>query len=691
MLRLKIILQSKIFIVFSILFILTYVLFFTKVVKYNSKYSDKTKNVSGIVIDFNIDGDKLNLLIKAQEKVKCTYYIKDEKEKDYLVNNLFLGTLVYLEGNFSVPNNNTIPNTFNYKKYLYNKKIYKIIEIDKIILDNSKIDMWNDIKNNIFKKLKNYSSFNYLQAFILGDNSYIADDVYEIYRSNGVTHLFAVSGMHVSILLGFIIYILNKFKIKDILINVIVILFLSFFMFLTGFSASVIRAGLLYIFLLINKKIGLNLNTLIVLYLVLFILLLINPFYVFDLGFIYSFMTAFGLIIFNKKIQGGYIKKIMLVSTIAFMFSLPITLYNFYEFNLLTILNNIIIVPFVSIGLFPLALITFIFPFLDILLVYGIKTLEFINSTLNVFSINIIVAKINIVFIFIYYIGVYLIYKKGYRYIGLLVLLVFIFKLVPFLDNNNYVYYLDVGQGDASLIITENRKDIVMIDTGGKIDFQKKDWQKRNKEFNLADNIITFLKSLGINTVDLLVITHGDKDHLGYAKDIMKSINIKALMLNNNQDNSLEKQLRQNVKISCKNIYQGKYVNINNINDYIESDENDSSLVLNVTLDNKNFLFMGDAPKKVEQHILKKYKFKPSILKLGHHGSNTSSDFNFLNSYKPKYAIISAGRNNRYNHPAKETVDALNKLKIDYFNTQTCGTIKFIFRRNEEKIIFYTP
>lgn len=691
MLRLKIILQSKKFIVFSILFILTYVLFFTKVVKYNSKYSDKTKNVSGIVIDFNIDGDKLNLLIKAQEKVKCTYYIKDEKEKDYLVNNLFLGTLVYLEGNFSVPNNNTIPNTFNYKKYLYNKKIYKIIEIDKIILDNSKIDMWNDIKNNIFKKLKNYSSFNYLQAFILGDNSYIADDVYEIYRSNGVTHLFAVSGMHVSILVGFIIYILNKFKIKDILINVIVILFLSFFMFLTGFSASVIRAGLLYIFLLINKKIGLNLNTLIVLYLVLFILLLINPFYVFDLGFIYSFMTAFGLIIFNKKIQGGYIKKIMLVSTIAFMFSLPITLYNFYEFNLLTILNNIIIVPFVSIGLFPLALITFIFPFLDILLVYGIKILEFINSTLNVFSINIIVAKINIVFIFIYYIGVYLIYKKGYRYIGLLVLLVFIFKLVPFLDNNNYVYYLDVGQGDASLIITENRKDIVMIDTGGKIDFQKKDWQKRNKEFNLADNIITFLKSLGINTVDLLVITHGDKDHLGYAKDILKSINIKALMLNNNQDNSLEKQLRQNVKISCKNIYQGKYVNINNINDYIESDENDSSLVLNVTLDNKNFLFMGDAPKKVEQHILKKYKFKPSILKLGHHGSNTSSDFNFLNSYKPKYAIISAGRNNRYNHPAKETVDALNKLKIDYFNTQTCGTIKFIFRRNEEKIIFYTP
>lgn len=169
----------------------------------------------------------------------------------------------------------------------------------------------------------------------------------------------------------------------------------------------------------------------------------------------------------------------MLVSTIAFMFSLPITLYNFYEFNLLTILNNIIIVPFVSIGLFPLALITFIFPFLDILLVYGIKILEFINSTLNVFSINIIVAKINIVFIFIYYIGVYLIYKKGYRYIGLLVLLVFIFKLVPFLDNNNYVYYLDVGQGDASLIITENRKDIVMIDTGGKIDFQKRIGKKK--------------------------------------------------------------------------------------------------------------------------------------------------------------------------------------------------------------------
>jgi len=92
-----------------------------------------------------------------------------------------------------------------------------------------------------------------------------------------------------------------------------------------------------------------------------------------------------------------------------------------------------------------------------------------------------------------------------------------------------------------------------------------------------------------------------------------------------------------------------------------------------------------------EKELIKKYELSTDILKIGHHGSNTSSDKSFLASLNPKYAIISAGRNNRYNHPSKETINNLNSLKINYFTTQEQGTIKVMLKNNIKKFKFYPP
>jgi len=115
--RLKIILQSKLFLGISLLFIVFYVFLVTRVIKYHSLYSNETI-ISGIVLDYNIDGDKLSLLIKAKEKVQTTYYLKNLEEKNQISEKIKLGIEVKLHGNFSEPLNNTIPNTFNYKKYI---------------------------------------------------------------------------------------------------------------------------------------------------------------------------------------------------------------------------------------------------------------------------------------------------------------------------------------------------------------------------------------------------------------------------------------------------------------------------------------------------------------------------------------------------------------------------------------------
>ena len=689
--RLKILLQSRFFIIATSILLILYILLFTKIITYKSKYDINDTSLSGLLTSYNINGDKLSLTIKGKEDIVANFYFQSEKEKDKITSILALGSKVYLTGNFTKPLNNTIPNTFNYQKYLYNKKIYYVFNASSININSKNISIFYKIKNIILKKVNTYEdTTDYMQAFILGNKNYIASPTYDAFKNNGVTHLFAVSGMHVSFLILALNTIFHKLKIKENIGNFLIASFLFFYMFLIGFTPSVIRASLLYLALLINKKFNLNIPSFNVLYLVFLMFLLLNPFYIYDLGFIYSFLTSFSLIIFSKKITGNYFTKLLKVSTIAFLVSTPITLLNFYEFNLFTIFNNLIIVPLVSLILFPLTLITFIIPFLEPLLNIGFNLLEFINNICNNLSINIVVPKLNIIFLIIYYLLIYLIYTKGFKYTFSIFLLIFSYKLMPYLDSNSYIYFLDVGQGDSSLIITSHQKDVILIDTGGKITYEKEPWQERNKEFNLSTNIITFLKSRGVTKIDLLVLTHGDLDHLGYAEYIIKSIKTKNIMLNNNELNEKETNLVNKAHL-IKNNYQSKSINLTNLNYVISKDENTSSLVLYITLKNRKLLIMGDAPKEIEQNIMAKYQLQVDYLKLGHHGSNTSSAYEFLKNINPQYSIISSGRNNRYNHPSPETISNLTKLNLPYFNTQDTGTIEFILKNSQEKIKFYYP
>ena len=690
--RLKTILQSKAFIVLSLIFLICYVIFFTKIVKYKSHYNIQDTNLVGTIINYKIDGDKLSIVLKAKEKVQINYYISSLEEKKFWQKNMKFGILIRLSGTFKVPYNNTIPNTFNYKKYLYNNKIYYTFLADKIEIEDNRVSILYKIKNAINKRITSFDDAKeYMQAFILGNNDYIDESTYQLYKINGVTHLFAVSGMHISFLVEFIKKVLKKIKIRENIIELIILIFLLFYNFLVGFSASVVRASLLFFFLLINKKTNLKLNNLMVLYLLFLILLIIQPFYIYNIGFLYSYITSFGLILFSSKIKGNYWQKTLLVSLIAFLFSLPITLLYFYEFNFLTILNNIIIVPIVSVILFPLSLLTFIFPFLEIFLKWGFELLESINLILGYIKLEIVVPKINVLFIVIYYALLFLIFEKGFKYVMEIILLISCYKLSVYLDFNSYVYFLDVGQGDSSLIISANRKDVILIDTGGVITYEKDDWQKRNSNFNLTDNIVLFLKSLGITKLDLLVISHGDFDHLGYGLDLVDKLEIKQMMFNDNSYNNNELTLAKKSKKIIKDKYIGKNVLMNNINDLITENENDSSLVLNIKLDNFNLLYMGDAPKKVENEVMKKYDIHTDILKIGHHGSNTSSSLEFLKMVNPKISIISAGRGNRYNHPHQETLDNLKKLNLQYYTTKEEGTIQLVLKKEIKKIIFYTP
>ncbi len=239
---------------------------------------------------------------------------------------------------------------------------------------------------------------------------------------------------------------------------------------------------------------------------------------------------------------------------------------------------------------------------------------------------------------------------------------------------------IDVGQGDSALIITENKKSI-LIDTGGKLSYKTESWKQKNKEYNLMSlSIIPFFKSIGLKKIDYLLITHGDADHAGYALELLDNFKIINKYTNKGRKNTLEKKL--NINSLEESYLKIDNIEIYSLNNNIYNNENKDSLVLLIKIYNNEFLFMADADKEVEKSIIEKYNLKDiDFLKVGHHGSKTSTDMTFINKINPKYSIISVGKNNKFGHPNIETLETLKNRKT--LRTDKSGTIRITINKNE--------
>ena len=671
--------------------------FIIAVVKINNNkipiYKIGVINTTGVVTSYKIEGDKLSLNINSKEKLKCLYYFKTYEEKNENLSKLKEGITIGFSAELSPLENNTILNTFNYKKYLkyngifYNCRITKF----KIIKDEN---IFYRIKNYIIKRINSYKKVgDYLHTFILGNKSYMDEAIMQQYKKNGVTHLFAISGMHIGLFSGFIIHVLKKLKVKETKRYIITISFIWIYAFLTAFSASVLRASLLFTLLSINKIFYTEVKTINILLLTGSILILINPFLLVDIGFQYSFMTSFGLIYASTTLKKH---KIIGTSLVAFLISLPITINNFYNFNILSIIINIIFVPLISTIIYPLCLMTLLIKPLEPLTGLVIKVLEFINSFLSNISIfRIICPPLSVILILIYYIiFIALVKKHLLKTVIILSILIFLNIYKVSLNSNYYVDFLDVKQGDTALIRLPKRK-VILIDTGGEVMRKKDAWQRR-KEYKLADNTITYLYSLGVKSISYLILTHGDYDHMGESINLVNNFKVENVIFNCGPYNDLEKEL---IKVLDKKkipYYSCiKELNIDKNKLYFlqtkeYDNENDNSNVIYTELNGYKFMFMGDASTTTEKEILSKYNLSNiDVLKVGHHGSKTSSGKEFITEVNPKYSIISVGKNNRYGHPNKEVLENLNNSKI--YRTDQDGSIMFKIKNNKLRIETCSP
>lgn len=266
--------------------------------------------------------------------------------------------------------------------------------------------------------------------------------------------------------------------------------------------------------------------------------------------------------------------------------------------------------------------------------------------------------------------------------IFLLVLLLFSISGCSKLDNTSYAnpvegekiisHYLDVGQGDSNFIELPNHETI-LIDAG---------------EAKNSDKIIKYIKNLGYKKIDYVIATHPHADHIGGMKDVIEAFDIGSIYMpkvastSKTYENLLLTIQEKNLKI-----HSGKsgVEIINNENLKIEmlasnsdkySGYNNYSIVLKITYEDNSFLYMGDAEALSEKEIIE--NVKSDVLKVGHHGSDTSSSQEFLKRVKPSYVIISVGENNSYGHPASSTIKNLEKYTKNIYRTDKNGNIVVI-------------
>ena len=650
--RLRHILQSKhlIKIITIIIFIIT--LLYTNYYPFKSKYTKDDKEFIGIVTKYEVKEDKITIEIKDKEKLLITYKYQDKE-----FNNLSYGDKIKVKGTLITPSKNTNQNTFNYQKYLYYKKIYYLVEatsINKIANNNNYL---YTIKNTLYQKIDKLKSSNYIKTLLFCDNT-LSKEIKESYRINGISHLFSVSGMHINFFVSIIYLYLNKItynkRIKYLITNIFIIAYLILFP-----SSSLLRSAVMSILYSINYLLKLKIKKIDILLLTLGVSLLINPFIIYDLGYIYSYTITFFLVLSSSTLKKkNKINKIIYISFLSFLVSIPITIYNSFEINIISILLNIILVPIISIIILPPTILTYIFPILDSILYLFTNTLETISLFISKINITkIIFPKPSLLIIVLYYI-IFLLSYQNKKYFYLNIILLIIIYISPYLNSNFEVVMFEVGEADCHLIKYPYNKNTILIDTG-------------KNEYKIKNEVIPYLKSIGIKKIDYLIITHGDEDHIGGSITLINNFQVKNVILNKGTFTDLEKELIKNLN-KKKIPYQ---ININKINlsnhtiyllnNTKYNNENDNSIITYFTYQKYKFLYMGDASITTEDNLLENYNLNNiSILKVGHHGSNTSSSKDFISQINSSISLISVGKNNIYHHPNKEVINNLSKSRI---------------------------
>lgn len=667
LIRLKNILRSRY--LFKILFIICLIYIFIYI-KYDSIPNLEGNIFYGKIIDYKYTNDTYKITIKSNYKLLINYKTTNELNINY-------GDYIKVSGVISTPSNNTIPNLFNYKNYLRMYNINYIINANDIELISYNTNIFYDIKNNIVSRINKLNkSSSYIYSLILNNKSYIDKEIKTSYMNNGISYLFNTT-IYLAIYIKLLNKLLNKVSYNNYYKFIITLIILLSYVLIINKSVSVLRYLIMFIINKVNKLFNLNIKRLDLMLIIFIIISLINPYYVIDISFILSYLIIFFIVVLNKK------KNKLYISFLCFLVSFPLVISINYNINIISFIFNFILKIYNIFIILPISIISLFIPSIDNILYKLINLIETISLFLsNINILNISFSKPSIIFIIIYYI-LLILYMYDKKYIITILMIILIHKYFYLIDNTLSVTYLDVGQGD-SIVITY-KSNVILMDTGGNI------------YSDISNNkTIPYLKSLGKNKIDYLILSHGDYDHMGESINLVNNFKVDNVIFNKDNYNELEQELINVLENNNIKYYNSvNYIDINNIrlyflNDKIYDNENDNSNIIYFSYYNYNFLFTGDISSNVEKYLVNNYNLnKIDFLKVSHHGSDTSSSKYFIDKLNVVNSIISVGRNNIYNHPSILTLNNLENTNI--YRTDIEGSIKVDLNKNRYKIKTYSP
>ena len=508
--------------------------------KTNTTHISDEKNIDIILtIDdrIQVNGNYLKGLAKLnKEKVLFTYILKDEKEKTFFKEH-FQGGMLKVNADIEDIGEKKNFYSFDYKKYNENKGIFKNVKVNDIknFEENkgiiSKIKIWRISLGNRIHKEISFDKSGYIEALIFGDKAYLEKDEIINYKNLGTSHLLAISGLHLGVLISLIYFILLRLRFSVEIIEKIVFLVIPFYMLISGFSPSVLRAGgMIMLYIIFRKKDITKLEALLTTFI---LMLFINPLFIFDIGFELSFLITFCLLMSDDFLSGskniftsGF--KISLVSSLA---SLPILVMNFYTFSYISIISNIFLVPIFSLVIFPLVLISYVV-FLFSSTMFNVIFKPILNISFSFFDkiqdlfLNfspVVIGRHNNyvgVIIFIFILGILIYLNKNKFLLATLGVLLLFFTLLGFsYIGEDKIEEVKIGKGDV-YYVREGRGNL-LINTSNNIQNFYNDFRKKDVEYDIINEYNQMLNYEGKRKIDYLVLTSFKRDKVGYASELV--------------------------------------------------------------------------------------------------------------------------------------------------------------------------
>ena len=615
------------------------------------------------------------------------------------------GQTVEIFGRLTRPADPTVPHRFNFRTFLHNQDIHLTIHTSELTVTDTSFSPWRfqyDAASWIQDRFPPLTS-SYLQAFFLGLRDDMDEETMNMFANLGLLQLFSISGVNVTLLTGILKNTLKRIGLINIFVDTIIIIFCICFIFLAGGSVSVIRACSMAILAIINRRLKMGLSSFDIFSVVFITNFIFNPIIVYQSGFQFSYWISFILICSRPSLKKlTPIKSRIVIVYLARMASIPLSVASGYELNVTSYLSNLLISPILMTLIIPALLITLFIPFLAPLMDLLLQAFQSINGFLEPFlNTNIIFGSTPLLIVILlmalllascYF---YEKYKKLWIRLALIGLYMLILGANRIWSPYTTITFLDVGQGDATIIRSPYQRCTIVIDTGGDMNRIHSD----NPSI-FTNTLEPYLLGAGVRNIDFLILTHEHYDHIAEAIPLMNRFNVRNLILSeaqlgNQMMTIVEEAMKLNIPIhvarpldslTCGNqVYTFIHDEIDN------KDVNEDSLVMTVEIDGFNILLTGDIGHITEPAVLANNHLDHfHIYQVAHHGSRYSNSLEFMDALNIRYAVVQVGRRNFYGHPHTELFDVVNELNIPLLNNAEHGTVQFRLRSGNYQIRYWS-